>query len=169
MADRPSFNWLLEPTVDQRNLVNTIVVDLTKTFVSAFECTERADKTLVSFTEGGFTISLGVDNTENQLSPSTLTGAGEVVSRHGRYPLLFFATLKKRLSVLLPLDSGFPLTFCDQDGEEVNLDDMAQLDAEIRRMGLDPGEVRADAESIGFVDKLYQFDQLAPSEPSMFF
>jgi hypothetical protein len=169
VADSPSFNWLLEPTFDQRELVNATVADLAKEFVSVFECTESTDQALISFPEGDFTITLGVDNKENQLSPSTLKGAGEVVSCHGRYPLLFFATLKKLLSVSLPLDSGFPLTFCDQVGEEVNLDDMAQLDAEIRRMGLDPGDFRDEAELIGFVEKLYKLDQLSPSEPSMFF
>lgn len=169
MADSPSFNWLLEPTVDQLALVNTIVADLANEFVTAFECSGSTSQALLTFPEGDFTILFGEDNKENQLSPSTLIGAGEVGSCHGRYPLLFFATLKKQLMASLQSDSGLPLSFCDQVGEEVNLDDMSQLETEILRMGLDPSGFRVDAESIGFVEKLYKFDQLAPSEPSMFF
>lgn len=169
MADSPSFNWLLEPPDHQRQHVNQIARDLGRAFASIFDSSESNDEVLIRFSDGGFNITFGGENQENQLSQDTFIGAGEVGSIHGRLPLLFFATLKKQLIESLAPDSDNPISFCNERGEEVKLDDMSQLDSEAFRLGIDTSGFREDAESVGFVEKLYKFDQLAPTEPSLFF
>ena len=66
-------------------------------------------------------------------------------------------------------DLAEKLLFCDEQGEDVQLNDWPGLKNELRRMGFNPDQVRSDAEAIGFVDAIIHLDKIITNEPSMFF
>ena len=104
---------------------------------------------------------------DNQFHPYTCEGAGEVTCEYGHIPILFFASLKKRINEVPELADK--LTFCDEQGEGVQLNDWPELKGELRRMGFNPNQVRLDAEAIGFVDAIIHLDQIVTNESPMFF
>lgn len=170
MVDRPSFNWWMKgsDTSSFKPVFNMLIAD----FKAAFK-TLRSDgvthgpHVLFEDTETGYRLEEDTSMQDNQFHPYTCEGAGELFCDFGHLPILFFASLNKRIKGVPELADK--LRFCDEQGQDVQLNDWPEFSGELRRMGLNPDQVRSDAEAIGFVDAIIHLDKIVTNEPSMFF
>ena len=104
---------------------------------------------------------------DNQFHPYTCEGAGELFCEYGYLPILFFASLKQRINKVPELADK--LRFCDEQGQDIQLNDWPELMGELRRLEIISDQVRSDAEAVGFVDAIIHLDKIVTNEPSMFF
>jgi len=167
---RPTFNWLMQNTGSNDSLKCSII-SLRIEFISAFDEVYGELNSVLCITSG-FKLVMSEDNGENQFHPASFEGAGEVTPEDGHLPILFFAALHKVMRKKVPEISG-KLTFCNEEGELIGLEDWSELKTEYSRLGIIGPDVldniRSCAEAIGFVDPVYKLEKLAEDEPSMFF
>ncbi|MFC1337404.1 MAG: hypothetical protein G8D89_16440 [gamma proteobacterium symbiont of Clathrolucina costata] len=164
MADRPTFNWMMKPSSSAGERIVDIITGLGDEFASNLNQVEAG----ILSVNTGYQLIFSDGHGENQIHPVSCEGAGEVLPEHGHIPILFLATLRKRMEAELSTLAG-KFTFCTEEGEAVLLNDWPELKAELERLGVDQETVRADAEAIGFVDPIYQLDKLGADEPALFF
>jgi len=168
MADRPTFNWMVEPE-SPRELFAKLITNLGYSFSTG---SSRRVATNILSIDTGYRLVFSEGFGENQIHPVTLEGAGEVLPEHGYSPILFFAALQKKMKEELPLHAC-KFTFCTEVGEPVRLDDWPKLKAELSRLGIFESDafdcIRAKAEAVGFVDPIFRLDKLGDDEPSNFF
>ena len=117
----------------------------------------------------GFCLSFSEKLGENQLCRRTLEGAGEIKPNEGYIPIILFATLGRFMKSNNPFATKI-LHFCNEQGEEIAINDWRNLETELTRMGIEnQTEVRKIAEAVGFMDPIYQLDQLDTNNQSLFF
>ena len=174
MSDASSFSWLLEPAfMDDPELYKVVLLDTAEIFAKQFDAISSTKDVLLdsvsACSAAGYRLSFGTDNSENTISPDTCIGGGEICHYHGKYAVLFFATLRKRFEQYLSIESAECLSFCTERGEEITLSNLTELEAELVRLGSLPDDLLADAEAVGFVEKVFHLREIPSNEPSTFF
>gem|GEM_PF-1044943 len=170
MADSPTFNWWMKECNAAlfKPVLSALIAEFKTTFKTLQSDTAKlGPHVLLEDSKTGFRLEEDTSMQDNQFHPYTCGGAGEIPCEHGHIPVLFFASLKKKINVVP--DLAEKLLFCDEQGEYVQLNDWLGLKNELRRMGFNPDQVRSDAEAIGFVDAIIHLDKIVTNEPSMFF
>jgi hypothetical protein len=164
--DIPCFNWVLKPSGNHLNVIQTLL-DLSNESVFRTQ-----GKNCLLSLPGGFDIALKKGFGINHIDPDTAEGAGELVPGFGSLAVLFFATLKQRIGqaeLQLSNDKKTSLSFCDESGTTIVIDEWSALENELNRMGIATGGIRAIAEQVGFIDKVYRLDEIEAGSSHSFF
>ena len=164
----PAFNWWMQPTETPRELEQLLSLTAAHAALMFRDELYGEGDTILEVKESGFTLVFSPSLAENTIHPSTMEGAGSITAEYGYLPILFFAYLRQQIKRADPNLIG-NLTFCDEAGDSIELDEWKGLKYELERLGFDPALVRVDAEAIGFVDAIIRLDQLCSDVPSMFF
>ena len=181
MTSTASFNWILSDPVwflfnrdkvkkdELRAFLEHEFKVLAEEFCRSFSDVTSSENALLEVISTGFKLTTGLGYSENQIHSASCRGGGEITASAGHLPLLFFASLRKVIESKLPDDLSDALMFCKNTGELFPLSNLLELEAECNRLGIFTDDLRADAEAVGFVERLYHLDRIATTEPSMFF
>lgn len=170
MADRPSFNWWNKgcETALFKPVLKTLIAEFKTTFNTLrSDGATHGPQVLFESTDTGYRLEEDTSMQDNQFHPFTCEGAGELFCEYGHLPILFFASLKQRINKVPELADK--LRFCDEQGQDIQLNDWPELMGELRRLEIITDLVRSDAEAIGFVDAIIHLDKIVTNEPLMFF
>lgn len=170
MADRPSLNWWMKgsETSSFKPVLNLLLADFKAEFITlTSDGVTHGPNVLFEDSDTGYRLEEDTSMQDNQFHPYTCEGAGELFCEFGHLPILFFASLNKRINEVPELTDK--LTLCNEKGEDVQLNDWPDLLGELRRLEINSDQVRTDAEAIGFVDAIIHLDKIVTDEPSMFF
>lgn len=170
-----SLSWFLDPRMDDRVAIKRVLVSTAESFslqfagVSATSDCVMFDNGVVPDAGPFYLLAFATDNRENALHPESCIGAGEIFHFHGKYVPLFFATVKQRLGKCVSKQAAEALTFATEKGQAILLSNLQALDAELARLGIQPDDLLADAQAVGFVETVVHLCDLPVNEPSLFF
>ncbi len=169
MIDNPTFNWWMKEcnTASFKPVLLALVAEFKTEFKALNKSTAPDSRVLFENLDTGYKLEIDTSIQDNQFHPDNFGGAGEIFHKDGHLAILFFASLAQRINEVP--DLAEKLTLCDEQGEQISLNDWSDLKIEIKRMGFNPNTTRIDAEAIGFVDAIIRLDQLVTNEPKMFF
>jgi hypothetical protein len=168
VVDEPTFNWWMKEC--NAALFKPVLLALVAEFKTEFKALSKStasDSRVLENLDTGYKLEIDASIQDNQFHPDNFEGAGEIINKHGHLAILFFATLLQRINEVPGLAGK--LTLCDEQGEQISLNDWSDLKIEIKRMGFNPNTARTDAEAIGFVDAIIHLDQLVTNKPRIFF
>ena len=171
-----SLSWFLDPHMDDRVAIKRVLVSTAESFSLQFAGVSATSDCVMFDNGGSFPTRVpsicwhsATDNRENALHPESCIGAGEIFHFHGKYVPLFFATVKQRLGKCVSKQAAEALTFATEKGQAILLSNLQALDAELARLGIQPDDLLADAQAVGFVETVVHLCDLPVNEPSLFF
>ncbi|MBT4075744.1 MAG: hypothetical protein HOM14_03830 [Gammaproteobacteria bacterium] len=164
--DSPSFNWHIKPGQNKLELLEHLI-ELSNEFNKPGHFNHYLLKA-----NNDYQLELVHGFEDNHINPDTGEGAGEILSKHGFLPILYFVTIKQRMNRLdasVPKEQRAVISFCDEVGAPLNINDWSELTNELSRLSMSTEDVRSLAETVEFVDKIYRLDEIDDVSPGSYF